>query len=58
MPWSSTRASTRDSVLGLLKDRGLVPAAILNTHGHADHIAGNAEVKLALRGGAADHRPE
>lgn len=36
-----------DSVLRLLKTRGLVPAVILNTHGHADHIAGNAEMKRA-----------
>lgn len=36
-----------DSVLALLQARGLVPAAILNTHGHADHIAGNAELKRA-----------
>ncbi len=36
-----------DSVLRLLEIRGLVLAAILNTHGHADHIAGNAAVKRA-----------
>jgi hydroxyacylglutathione hydrolase len=28
-----------------LRSRGLVPAAILNTHGHYDHIAGNAALK-------------
>lgn len=34
-----------DSILGLLERRGLTVAAILNTHGHADHIAGNASMK-------------
>ncbi len=28
-----------------LEGAGLVPAAILNTHGHSDHIAGNALLK-------------
>ena len=28
-----------------LDAQSLTPAAILNTHGHADHIAGNAELK-------------
>lgn len=32
-------------VLGLLQQKGLRPAAILNTHGHSDHIAGNAALK-------------
>lgn len=31
----------------LVEREGLVVAAILNTHGHADHIAGNAAVKQA-----------
>ncbi|MCA9121530.1 MAG: MBL fold metallo-hydrolase [Planctomycetaceae bacterium] len=30
-----------------LGEMGLEPAAILNTHGHADHIAGNAALKEA-----------
>ena len=34
-----------DSVLGRLDREGLALAAILNTHGHADHIAGNAGIK-------------
>ncbi|HVK09056.1 MAG TPA: MBL fold metallo-hydrolase [Gemmataceae bacterium] len=36
-----------DAILDFLTDRGLTPAAILNTHGHADHIAGNADLKAA-----------
>jgi hydroxyacylglutathione hydrolase len=36
-----------DAVLAFLHERGLSPAAILNTHGHADHIAGNADLKAA-----------
>jgi glyoxylase-like metal-dependent hydrolase (beta-lactamase superfamily II) len=29
----------------VLEEEGLTPAAILNTHGHVDHIAGNAAMK-------------
>jgi hydroxyacylglutathione hydrolase len=36
-----------DLILGFLRDRDLTPAAILNTHGHIDHIAGNADLKAA-----------
>jgi hydroxyacylglutathione hydrolase len=36
-----------EMILDFLRDRGLTPAAILNTHGHADHIAGNAALKQA-----------
>ena len=32
-------------VLQYMLSEGLTPAAILNTHGHSDHIAGNAELK-------------
>jgi len=32
-------------ILDFLRERQLTPAAILNTHGHADHIAGNAALK-------------
>jgi hydroxyacylglutathione hydrolase len=32
-------------ILDFLDEQGLVPAAILNTHGHSDHIAGNAALK-------------
>lgn len=35
------------SILRYLEREGLGLAAILNTHGHADHIAGNAAVKNA-----------
>ena len=34
-----------DRILAELDGRGLTPAAILNTHGHSDHIAGNASLK-------------
>ena len=36
-----------DALRRVLDDHGLTPAAILNTHGHADHIAGNAVMKAA-----------
>ena len=32
-------------IFELLDKEGLTPAAILNTHGHSDHIAGNADMK-------------
>lgn len=35
-------------ILALMEDSGLEPAAILCTHGHADHIAGNAAMKNAF----------
>jgi glyoxylase-like metal-dependent hydrolase (beta-lactamase superfamily II) len=34
-----------DLIFDLLDREGLVPAAILNTHGHADHIGGNEALK-------------
>jgi glyoxylase-like metal-dependent hydrolase (beta-lactamase superfamily II) len=37
-----------DLILDLLRDEDLSAAAILNTHGHADHIAGNAAVQAAF----------
>src|SRR5438094_212297 len=35
-------------ILDFLREQGLSVAAILNTHGHADHIAGNAALKDAF----------
>jgi len=35
-------------ILDCLADNGLRPAVILNTHGHADHIAGNEALKQAF----------
>jgi hydroxyacylglutathione hydrolase len=37
-----------DSILAILAANGRRPAAILNTHGHADHIAGNEAMKEAF----------
>jgi glyoxylase-like metal-dependent hydrolase (beta-lactamase superfamily II) len=37
-----------DLILDLLAEEELKPAAILNTHGHADHIGGNAALKEAF----------
>jgi hydroxyacylglutathione hydrolase len=37
-----------DAILDVLKRERLTLAAILNTHGHADHIAGNAAIKVAF----------
>ena len=34
-----------EQIIALLDERKIVPAAILNTHGHSDHIAGNAVLK-------------
>jgi glyoxylase-like metal-dependent hydrolase (beta-lactamase superfamily II) len=34
-------------ILDFLREQGLTPAAILNTHGHADHIGGNEALKQA-----------
>jgi glyoxylase-like metal-dependent hydrolase (beta-lactamase superfamily II) len=36
-----------EQFLDFLRDEGLAPAAILNTHGHLDHIAGNRALKDA-----------
>jgi glyoxylase-like metal-dependent hydrolase (beta-lactamase superfamily II) len=36
-----------EAILAFLSENGLTPAAILNTHGHADHIAGNEALKAA-----------
>lgn len=37
-----------EAILDCLQQEGLAVAAILNTHGHADHIAGNEAVKNAF----------
>lgn len=37
-----------EQILEYLRDEGLTVAAILNTHGHADHIAGNQAIKEAF----------
>jgi glyoxylase-like metal-dependent hydrolase (beta-lactamase superfamily II) len=37
-----------DLILDALRDEGLTVAAILNTHGHADHIGGNESMKGAF----------
>ena len=37
-----------DLILAFLREHGLTVAAILNTHGHADHIAGNEAMKHAF----------
>ncbi len=34
-----------DRILDYLRQHGLTPAAILNTHGHSDHIGGNGAIK-------------
>ena len=37
-----------DLILDVLREQGLEVAAIVNTHGHADHIGGNAALKEAF----------
>jgi glyoxylase-like metal-dependent hydrolase (beta-lactamase superfamily II) len=37
-----------ESILDFLSQNDLTPAAILNTHGHADHIGGNEAMKQAF----------
>jgi glyoxylase-like metal-dependent hydrolase (beta-lactamase superfamily II) len=37
-----------DLILDCLRDEGLTVAAILNTHGHGDHIGGNEALKSAF----------
>jgi len=34
-----------EKIITFLEQEGLTPAAILNTHGHSDHIGGNAALK-------------
>jgi glyoxylase-like metal-dependent hydrolase (beta-lactamase superfamily II) len=35
-------------ILDVLREQGLEAAAVINTHGHADHIGGNAALKEAF----------
>jgi hydroxyacylglutathione hydrolase len=35
-------------ILDFLREAGLTPAALINTHGHADHIGGNEALKQAF----------
>ena len=49
-----------DLILDFLREQGLTVAAILNTHGHADHIGGNEALKHAFPNaplviGSGDH---
>jgi glyoxylase-like metal-dependent hydrolase (beta-lactamase superfamily II) len=37
-----------EAILAFLDEQKLTPAAMLNTHGHADHIGGNALLKEAF----------
>jgi hydroxyacylglutathione hydrolase len=37
-----------DAILDFLRGQGLTAAAILNTHGHGDHIGGNGDLKAAF----------
>jgi hydroxyacylglutathione hydrolase len=37
-----------DLILDFLREQGLTTKAILNTHGHADHIGGNGSLKSAF----------
>lgn len=36
-----------EEIIALLRGESLTPVKILNTHGHVDHIAGNADLKRA-----------
>ena len=47
-----------DAILDFLAQQELTPAALLNTHGHADHIGGNAAPERSLPASPADHRGE
>jgi glyoxylase-like metal-dependent hydrolase (beta-lactamase superfamily II) len=43
-------------IIDVVREQGLHLVEILNTHGHADHIHGNAAVKEATRARLAIHR--
>lgn len=49
-------AQGEQEIMRAVRDEGLQLLAILNTHGHADHIWANAPVKNATRARLAIHR--
>jgi hydroxyacylglutathione hydrolase len=49
-------AQGEQEIMRAVSDEGLKLLAILNTHGHADHIWANAPVKAATRARLAIHR--
>ncbi|MGQ9525909.1 MAG: MBL fold metallo-hydrolase [Armatimonadota bacterium] len=47
-----------EAVVSLIGERGLTVVAILNTHGHLDHIAGNRGVQQACGAAILTHRAD
>jgi hypothetical protein len=47
-----------DVLIGLAAENGLRIGAIVNTHGHVDHIMGNAEMKAKTGAGIIIHEAE
>lgn len=50
---SRTKTTSADRVIEFVKDRGLKPEWILETHIHADHLTGSSYVKAKLGGKTA-----